>query len=61
MLVVEFRYSQTIFLKLTVILKFLIQSLVEHLRWSFFAEIVNVLQPFFILSRELHRGCLTRF
>ena len=71
--VAEFRYSQTIFLRFTLILlmtlklmiiwnfilKLHILSSVEQLRWSFFAEIVNVLQPLVIFSGDLHRRCLT--
>ena len=34
---------------------------VEHLRWSFFAEIVNVLRPLAIFTGELHRVSLTEF
>ena len=70
--VVEFRYSQIIFLRLSVILLMLmvlwnfilklhIQSPVEQLRLSFFVEIINVLKPLVIFAGELHRGCLTGF
>ena len=31
---------------------------VEHLRWSFFAETVNVLRPSVIFAGELHCRCL---
>ena len=34
---------------------------VEHLRWSFFAEIVNVLRFLIIFAGELHCECLTGF
>ena len=36
-------------------------NLVEHLRWSFFAEIANVLNPLDIFAEDPHRGCLTGF
>ena len=62
---VEFRYNQIIFLRLSVILltftftllKLHIQSPVEQLRLSFFVEIINVLKPLVIFAGELHRGC----
>ena len=34
---------------------------VEHLRWSLFAEIVNVLRLMAIFAEELHRITLTGF
>ena len=68
--VVEFRYSQTIFLQFTVdlltILKVMfmwnfiwelhIERPVKQLRWSFFAE-----KAVGYFAEDLHRGCLTRF
>ena len=38
-----------------------IPSSVEHLRWSLFAEIANVLKPLVIFAGELHCGCFTGF
>ena len=34
---------------------------VEHMRWSYFAEIVNVLRLMAIFAKELHRVTLTGF
>ena len=36
-----------------------IWSPVEHLRWSFSAEIVKVFRPSAVFAKELHAGCLT--
>ena len=30
----------------------------KHLRWSLFAEIVNIFRPLAIFVKELHCGCL---
>ena len=38
-----------------------IQNPVEHLRLSFFTEIVNLLRPLAIFAEEYHRECLTGF
>ena len=34
---------------------------VEHLRWSFFAEIVNGLNQLTNFAKTLHRICMTGF
>ena len=34
---------------------------VEHLQWSFFTEIINVLKPLTIFAKTLHSRCLTGF